>query len=175
MQMFGTFFCTTRYTHISLILTTTKICTHKLSNNMKPRTWFRYLSRHPDRKWIEHFRQLLGLTWCINSKKLITNIYTMNKQSSADLGLPRSAAWWSVLKPLLLVMLMSAACSSSSVSMSSRFLLIASCSGVSPSESYIQHDQHSQHASFPIILQTFIISPTVVINYNDITKIHSIT
>ena len=60
----------------------------------------------------------------------------LERQSSYDLGLPRSAAWWRVLNPLLLVMLISAPCSSSSVNMSSRFLLIASCNGVSPSESY---------------------------------------
>uniref|UniRef100_A0A147BQ52 Putative secreted protein n=1 Tax=Ixodes ricinus TaxID=34613 RepID=A0A147BQ52_IXORI len=51
------------------------------------------------------------------------------------LGLPLSAAWWSALKPLLLVSVMSALWSSRRVSMSSLFLLMASCRGVSPSQS----------------------------------------
>lgn len=54
------------------------------------------------------------------------------------LGLPRRAAWWSALNPLLFVSVMSAPCSSSNDNMSSRFLEIASCKGVSPSESWNQ-------------------------------------
>ena len=52
------------------------------------------------------------------------------------LGLPRNAAWWIALKPLLLVIIISAWWSSSRESISSRFLEMASWSGVSPSESY---------------------------------------
>ena len=59
-------------------------------------------------------------------------------EGATYLGLPRSAAWCSALKPLLLDMPMSAPCSSSILSMSSRFLLMASCSGVSPSLSWCQ-------------------------------------
>ena len=54
---------------------------------------------------------------------------------STYLGLPRRAAWCRALNPLLFVSMMSALWSSSSVSMSSRFFEMASCSGVSPSES----------------------------------------
>lgn len=53
------------------------------------------------------------------------------------LGFPRNAAWCSELKPLLLVIVRSAWCSRSREIMSSRFLLMASWSGVSPSESLI--------------------------------------
>ena len=52
------------------------------------------------------------------------------------LGFPLSAAWCRALKPLLLAIVMSAWYSSRSVIMSSRFLLMASCKAVSPSESY---------------------------------------
>ena len=55
------------------------------------------------------------------------------------LGLPRRAAWCRALKPLLFVIVMSALCSSSSRSMSSLFLLMASWRGVSPSESCNEH------------------------------------
>ena len=52
------------------------------------------------------------------------------------LGLPLNAAWCRALKPLLFVTMMSACCSKRIVNMSSLFLLIASCKGVSPSESW---------------------------------------
>lgn len=52
------------------------------------------------------------------------------------LGFPLSAAWWSALNPLLLVIMMSAFLSRRRASMSSRFLEMASCRGVSPSESW---------------------------------------
>lgn len=52
------------------------------------------------------------------------------------LGFPRRAAWCKALKPLLLVMVISALCSNKREIMSSRFLLMASCKAVSPSESW---------------------------------------
>ena len=58
------------------------------------------------------------------------------------LGLPRRAAWWRELNPLLLVRVMSAAWSSSRVRMSSRFLDTASCRGVSPSWSCTERNTH---------------------------------
>lgn len=51
------------------------------------------------------------------------------------LGFPRRAAWCNALKPLLFVRVMSAPCSNNKVNMSSRFFEMASCKGVSPSES----------------------------------------
>lgn len=53
----------------------------------------------------------------------------------ADLGFPRRAAWWIELKPLLFVSITSAWWSRSKLNMSSRFLEMASWSGVSPSKS----------------------------------------
>ena len=53
----------------------------------------------------------------------------------AHLGFPLSAAWCIALNPLLLVIMMSAWWSSKRESISSRFLEMASCNGVSPSES----------------------------------------
>lgn len=65
--------------------------------------------------------------------------FTYNKKLSLKrnlyLGFPLSAAWWRALNPLLLVIVTSAPASKSTARISSRFLLIASWSGVSPSES----------------------------------------
>ncbi len=52
------------------------------------------------------------------------------------LGFPRRAAWCKALNPLLLVMVTSAPASNRTDSISSLFLLMASCRGVSPSESW---------------------------------------
>lgn len=57
------------------------------------------------------------------------------------LGFPRRAALCRALNPLLFVSIMSALWSSSNVNMSSLFLEMASCKGVSPSES-CQHHAH---------------------------------
>ena len=54
---------------------------------------------------------------------------------STHLGFPRRAAWWRALNPVLLVRVMSAPWSNNRANMSSRFLEIASWSGVSPSAS----------------------------------------
>jgi len=51
--------------------------------------------------------------------------------------LPRKAEWWIALKPLLLHVATSALCSSKILIKSSRLFDIASCNGVSPSESCI--------------------------------------
>lgn len=60
----------------------------------------------------------------------------INLQSFPYLGFPRRAAWWRALKPLLFVRVMSAMWSKRRVRISSRFLEIASWSGVSPSWSW---------------------------------------
>lgn len=70
--------------------------------------------------------------------------HQMQKKDEATyLGFPRRAAWCRALNPLLLVMVTSAPDSSNTDSMSSLFLLMASCSGVSPSESYKQNNRCS--------------------------------
>lgn len=61
--------------------------------------------------------------------------YKKNFENKLYLGFPLSAAWWRALNPLLLVIVTSAPASKSTARISSRFLLIASWSGVSPSES----------------------------------------
>ena len=71
-----------------------------------------------------------------NREEVRGNIIISRKIISHYLGLPRNAAWWIALKPLLLVIIISAWWSSSRESISSRFLEMASWSGVSPSESY---------------------------------------
>ena len=94
---------------------------------------------------------------CINGKIPRIQIKTIDhSQTITHLGLPRKAAWCNELKPLLLVMPMSATCSRSKLNMSSLFLLMASCRAVSPSESWLcrknrtvssvpQHETYNQH------------------------------
>lgn len=63
------------------------------------------------------------------------NMHRNIQELISYLGFPRRAAWCRALNPLLLVSMMSALWSRSNVSISSRFFEMASCSGVSPSES----------------------------------------
>lgn len=70
--------------------------------------------------------------------------------STTYLGFPLRAAWWSALNPLLLVTQMSALWSRRSERMSSLFLLMASCRGVSPSESCEDETRWKQKLKFNV-------------------------
>jgi hypothetical protein len=91
--------------------------------------------------------------------------------SDSYLGLPRRAAWCKVLKPLLLVILISAPCSKSNVNMSSRFLLIASWRGVSPSESWCNTERTSCLKTLETLIYNHFPQDTEIIKWTHYTEL----